>query len=72
MTDEEIISRIEAGEDSRTQFKREAVGVNDLAKELQRMLQASRFLAKLASLKLIVPVCGRGKGAYRVFGGVAR
>lgn len=34
MTDEEIISRIDSGEDSRTQFKREAIGVNDLAKEL--------------------------------------
>ena len=36
MTDEEIISRIDSGEDSRTQFKREAIGVNDLAKELAR------------------------------------
>ena len=26
MTDEAIISRIEAGEDGRTQFKREAIG----------------------------------------------
>ena len=40
MTDEEIISRIEAGEDSRTQFKREAIGVNDLAKELAAFANA--------------------------------
>ena len=33
---------------------------------------ASRFISKLVSLKLIVPVSGRGKGAYRVFGGVAQ
>lgn len=26
----------------------------------------------VTAAKLIVPVCGRGKGAYRVFGGVAR
>ena len=40
MTDDEIISRIEAGEDSRTQFKREAIGVNDLAKELAAFANA--------------------------------
>ena len=40
MTDEEIISRIDSGEDSRTQFKREAIGVNDLAKELAAFANA--------------------------------
>lgn len=40
MTSEEIVSRIAQGEDSRTQFKRGAVGVSKLAVELTAFTNA--------------------------------
>lgn len=50
MTSEEILSRIAQGEDSRTQFKRGAIGVAKLAAELTAFTNAEGGLLSLASM----------------------